>query len=102
MTLSFLATRRGKVTLVLLLPGVAIFSAIATSYTNQLLAGHHAPNGADRRLPPGAAQGDHLPARRRADRPAHQQRPQPNPELQPEPEPQRVQLTPETVPATLR
>jgi hypothetical protein len=75
MTLSFLATRRGKVTLVLLLPGVAIFSAIATSYTNQLLAGHHAPNSADRRHPPGAARGDHLPARRRADRPAHQQRP---------------------------
>ena len=61
-----------------LLPGVAIFSAIATSYTNQLLAGHHAPNSADRRLPPGAARGDHLPARR-ADRPAHQQRPQPKP-----------------------
>ena len=51
--------------------GLAIFSAIATCRTNDLLAAHAPPGGAHRRLPAGAARLRHLPRRRGARRPAH-------------------------------
>jgi hypothetical protein len=82
---------------------LAIFSAIATSYTNQLLAGHHAPNSA---LTAGfhrallAAAIFLLAAALIALR-THNPRGQP-PELQPEPEHQPEQLTSELLPAKLR